>query len=208
MFDKLTTPQRVQVGLILAMAFLLVLGSNRLDQRHFSTIQATVNSVYKDRVVVQNIIYQLNNIFHQKELQLFEESNLNSIGASTNVKVEDLLANFEATELTFEEYNLLQEFKELYLDLKKSETTRPETSLSGTNFKPMPAIQKIKEIKGKLNGLAEIQLEQSGQLTQVSNKSLGMNILLSKLEIAFLIIIGIAMVILIFYPINTEKITT
>ncbi|HEA21379.1 hypothetical protein LCGC14_0580230 [marine sediment metagenome] len=208
MFDTLTTPQRVQVGLILAMAFLLVLGSNRLDQRHFSTIQTTVNSVYKDRVVVQNIIYQLNTIFHQKELQLLEESNPNSTGSSRNSKVEDLLANFEATELTFEEYNLLQDFKDLFSDLKKLETTPLETSLSGANFKPMPAIQKIKQIEEKLNGLAEIQLEQSEQLTQVSNKSLGMTILLSQLEVAFLLIIGIAMAVLIFYPINTEEMTS
>ncbi|CAN0603136.1 unnamed protein product, partial [Ectocarpus sp. 12 AP-2014] len=68
MFTKLTLFQRISVGLVLAIAFLLVLGSNRLNKRHFSTIQNTVNSVYKDRVVVQNLIYELSTTFHKKEL--------------------------------------------------------------------------------------------------------------------------------------------
>ena len=205
MFTKLTTPQRIQVGLILAMAFLLVLGSNRLDQRHFSTIQTTVNSVYKDRVVVQDIIYQLNNIFHQKELRFTRNGEFQR-SESENLKVEQLVAEFGATELTYDESNLLKDFKNNFLALKELENKKVESSIEATSYNDMPEIKKLKEIKETLNGLAKIQLEQSGQLTQLSNKSLGMNILLSKLEVAFMVIIGIAMLALIFYPINTVKI--
>lgn len=201
MFTKLTTPQRIQVGLILAMAFLLVLGSNRLDQRHFSTIQTTVNSVYQDRVVVQDIIYQLNNIFHQKELRLTRNGEFQS-SDSENLKVEQLVAEFGATELTFDESNLLKDFKNNFSALKELENKKVESSIEATSSNYMPVIKKFKEIKETLNGLAKIQLEQSGKLTQLSNKSLGMNILLSQLEVAFMIIIGIAMMALIFYPIK------
>ena len=206
MFGKLTTPQRIQVGLILAMAFLLVLGSNRLDQRHFSTIQTTVNSVYKDRVVVQDIIYQLNNIIHQKELRFMRNDGFQA-NESENLNVEQLVAEFESTELTLDESNLLKDFKNNFSALKELENKKVESSIEATSSNDMPAIKKFKEIKETLNGLAKIQLEQSGQLTQLSNKSLGMNILLSQLEVAFMVIIGIAMLALIFYPINAVKMT-
>lgn len=201
MFSKLTTPQRIQIGLVLAMAFLLVLGSNRLDQRHFSTIQTTVNSVYKDRVVVQDIIYQLNNIFHRKELRFLLKDNLKS-SISENQKVEGLLSDFETTELTAKESKLLGELKVQFSSLRELEhkmsTSFPET----VENNDIEAIKTLKQIEEKLDGLSQIQLQQSGQLTQLSNKSLGMNILLSKLEVAFLVIIGIAMLTLIFYPIK------
>jgi len=184
----------------------LVLGSNRLDQRHFSTIQTTVNSVYKDRVVVQNIIYRLNNIVHQKELRY--NGNVEFQGReSENLNVEQLVADFEATELTHEESNLLKDFKNNFSDLKVLEMKKNESLIEATNYSNGPAINKFKEIRETLNDLTKIQLEQSDQLTQLSNKSLGMNILLSKLEIAFMIIIGITLMLLVFYPTNFVKMT-
>ena len=58
MKTKFSIKQRILVGLVLATAFLLVLGSNLLDRKYFSTIQASVKSIYDDRIVVQDYIYQ------------------------------------------------------------------------------------------------------------------------------------------------------
>jgi len=199
MFAKLNTSQRIQIGLVLAMAFLLVLGSNRLDQRHFSTVQTTVNSVYKDRVVAQNIIYKLNNIFHAKELRLIRNNDFKE-SASENNKIAALLSDFEITELTMKESKLLRELKFQFLNLQKLAQSNSRSITKIENSNDELAMKTVKEIKEKLNGLSQIQLRQSEQLTALSNKSLGMNILLSKLEVAFLVIIGIAMLALIFYP--------
>jgi hypothetical protein len=204
MFTKLTTPQRIQIGLVLAMAFLLVLGSNRLDQRHFSTIQTTVNSVYKDRVVAQDMIYQLTNIFHAKELRFLLKENFKN-SASENQKVEGLLSDFEATELTAKESNLLRELKVLFSSIRELENRLATSSPETVDNNNKVAIKTLKQIEEKLDGLSQIQLQQSGQLTQLSNKSLGMNMLLSKLEVAFLFIIGIAVLALILYPIRTIR---
>lgn len=200
MFAKLTTPQRIQIGLVLAMAFLLVLGSNRLDQRHFSTIQTTVNSVYKDRVVVQDLIYQLNNIFHEKELQLVQRKEIPS-DRSTNKWVHELLVDFKATKLTMKESKLLKELNGQFENLKDFENRFESSSgeLSGNLVDQM--VQTLDGIERTLDGLAKIQLDESWELTQASNKSLGMNILLSKLEVGFLVLIGVAMLALIFYPV-------
>ena len=204
MFAKLTIPQRIQIGLVLAMAFLLVLGSNRLDQRHFSTIQTTVNSVHKDRVVVQDIIYKLNNIFHAKELRFILKESLEN-SASENQKVEELLSDFETTELTTNESKLLYKLKVQFSNLreleKKMSTSNPETLAKNS----LVAIATLRQIEEKLDGLSQIQLQQSGQLTELSKKSLGINILLSKLEVAFMVVIGIAILALVFYPNTTIK---
>ena len=63
-----TIKQRIHTGFVLAAAFLLVLASNRLNNRNFSTVEHGVDSVFEDRLVVQEYIYTLNNLFHKKEL--------------------------------------------------------------------------------------------------------------------------------------------
>ncbi|SEK97733.1 Four helix bundle sensory module for signal transduction [Maribacter orientalis] len=199
MFTKLTIPQRIQIGLVLVVAFLLVLGTNRLDQRHFSTIQTTVNSVYKDRVVVQNFIYQLTTIFHGKELRIISNEN-NAPIATENQKVQKLLVDFEATQLTPKEFNLLNKLKNQFSKLQEIENRITETSGNELSTYTVAAGKKLEEMRSSLDGLANIQLEESELMTQLSNKSLGMNILLSKLEVAFMVVIGITMLVLIFNP--------
>lgn len=203
MFSKLTILQRIQAGLVLAMAFLLVLGSYRLDKKHFSTVQHTVNSVYKDRVVVQDVIYRLSNIVHAKELRIWLGNDVGPI-ETENKKAEQLLEDFQATSLTREEHGVLSELKTNFegfkADEKKIFSARDTIEERVANT----AKSTLRKMHQNLNILAEIQLEESKTLTQLSNKSLGMNILLSKLEVSFLIIIGLSMLLLIFYPSKSE----
>lgn len=200
MFTKLSMAQRLQIGLIMAIAFLLVLGSNRLDQRHFSTIQNTVNSVYKDRVVVQDYIHQLNKILHGKVIRTLQQ-NIPVNSTSENERIDQLLADFKATELTSRESKLLRELIAQFENIEDLENRLVNSPKGWLEPESDQLLETYTIMVGKLDGLAEIQLEESGKLTDISKKSLGINILLSKLEVGFLIIIGIAMVALIFYPI-------
>lgn len=202
MFTKLTILQRIHVGLILAIAFLLVLGSNRLDKKHFSTVQTTVNSVYKDRVVVQDLIYQLTNMFHDKEMRFVLEDDFSTV-TKENQKIEELLLAFGATKLTTNEYNVLNELNVLFEKLRVLENKVLDSYDNLQGGVGVIAGKTLEEMEQKLDALAKIQLEQSGQLTQLSNKSLGMNFLLSNLEVGFLILLGIVMLGLIFYPVKT-----
>lgn len=193
------TSEKIHAGFILAIAYLLVLGSNRLNQKHFSIIQTTVNSVHKDRVVVQDYIYQLSTIIHKKELQFINEGKLTSV-PSENENAEKLLLAFGATKLTFKESNLLNELTVQFKNLKNSENITLVSNNHFKNYNGVQTLNSLHEMKKKLDALAHIQLKESLQLTKQSNKSLGMNILLSKLEIVFLFIIGISLLALILYP--------
>lgn len=200
MLTKLTVLQRISVGLILAIAFLLVLISNRLDNRHFETIQNTVNSVYKDRVVVQNLIYELSTILHEKALRFSLDRKNSEAHTRENNEVANILTEFRKTELTSKEYNLLLELSkdfENFLTLEKKMISPQVTAQQKTEV-----LTALNSMRQQLDGLAKIQLEESEQLTELSNKSLGMNVLMSRLELGLMIVIGIAMMALIFYPIK------
>ena len=63
----------------------------------------------------------------------------------------------------------------------------------------------LNKISDNLDELSKVQLMEGEQLTQRSKRSLGMNQLLSSLEIVFLIIIGLLFLIIVFKPEKPER---
>ncbi|MDP2526856.1 hypothetical protein [Maribacter dokdonensis] len=204
MFSKLKTQQRMHAIFILGITFLLVLGSNRLYQRHFTTLQTTVNTVYEDRVKVQDFIYQLNNIFHEKELRLTAHDFI--LNQKENKKVENLLNEVALTELTTTEYNTLNTLTDKFKKLRILEDKELQSNNDIQSSIRSTSLKTLSEIDDNLNILAKIQLEESKQLTQLSNKTLDNNILMSKLAFALLVLIGITLLALIFYPFKPQTV--
>jgi CHASE3 domain sensor protein len=172
----------------LAAAFLLVLASNRLNNRNFSTVEQGVDSVFEDRLVVQEYIYTLNNYFHEKELFLANNAvYLDKMPQHPDIK--NILVDFANTELTIDESLHLDELRENYAALKRLEDNQ------GNKEK---IISVLNSISNNLDELSAVQLSEGKQLTQRSKRSLGMNQLLSTLEIVFLIIIGVLFIVIVF----------
>lgn len=193
--NKLTLKQRINAGFILAMAFLLVFASNRLNRRNFANVEQNVSSVFEDRVVVQEYIYRLNNIFHRKELSLVKS--VENLGVSNaNDDIEKLISDFANTKLTREESMHFNHLRENYSKLAALENNM-------VNQGPIEEEMKIKmgyllnDIGSNLDRLSEVQLSEGRQMTQVSKKSLGMNQMLSNLEVAFLVVIGLLFLLLV-----------
>lgn len=179
---KMNFRQRIHTGFILALAFFLVLASNRLNRRNFSTVEHTVNTVFKDRVVAQEYIYELNNLFHEMELQL-ASGIMNESKGPTHSEITALLEDFGATELTADEAKHFRSLQENHIELQAL------GDATNTNTKREMRML-LQNIGNNLDKLAQIQLFESRSLTQLSNKSLQMNQLFSNLEIAFLIVLG------------------
>ncbi|WP_318310942.1 MCP four helix bundle domain-containing protein [Flagellimonas crocea] len=190
---KRTIKQRIHAGFVLAAAFLLVLASNRLNNRNFSTVEHGVDSVFEDRLVVQEYIYRLNNLFHKKALFLANHT-VNEGKIPQYPEITTILADFERTDLTREESLYLTSLKENYAELKKLE----DDEISNEAVK-QEIVSVLNRISGNLDELAEVQLSEGRQLTQQSKRSLGMNQMLSRIEIVFLIIIGILFLIIVFH---------
>ena len=145
-----------------------------------------------------------NNIFQIKKLRFITEDDFTPV-ANENEKVEKILLDFASTELTTNEFNTLNELNLQFEMLKKSENKVLHSRENLRNGVAILSKQTFQKIDENLDVLARIQIQESEQMTQLSNKSLETNILLSKLELAFLIVIGIALLALIFYPMKTKQ---
>ncbi len=197
---ELSGKQRILVGSILTFTFLLVLGSNLLDRRHFETIQRTVSSIYHDRIMVQDYIYKLRNHIYVEELALIEgREKVEPYLVSQ--KIQPILNDYKNTVLTPEESKFLERLIHGFSGL---ETLELEGMAEGKNQDALLKTKKaLFELKKNLDALEAIQIEESKRLTKISEKSLGINMMLSNLEITFLVLIGMAIVLLAFQPIKT-----
>ena len=199
MSKKETLINRLNLGFSLAIVFLLVLATNRIDKKHFDTVQSTISTIYKDRVVAQDLIYKMNNIIHEKKLQ-FSNSNSYENHESQNKEFTTLIDLFSSTKLTPNEEKTFENLVRNFDSLINKEI---EYSSKGEN--PQSIISILNSIKIDLNNLSSIQISESKYLTGLAQKSLDTNNIMSNLEIAFLLIIGIIMQFAVFHRVKKSK---
>lgn len=181
--------RRLKFVLVLGVSFLLILIANLVDYRYILNVRHNVNSIYEDRVVAQDYIYQLSGLFYQKQLSL-GENRANLCLNDQNDSIKQLLINFSKTELTQNESGFFSELKKNYTELMSLENVVFSQPKEPTLAIKQDISREFQEIRRNLDDLEGVQFREGGQMTQLSNRSLGMNAFLSKLELAFLIVNG------------------
>lgn len=198
------TKQRIYAGLILLLAFLLMLVSNQLKRSNLTDLEDTVNAVFKDRVLAQKYIYRMNNFFHEWEMLLANgEREKNEV--ESTAAINKLLNDFGNTKLTTEESGHYNSLKENYAELQTygSALFEGKTTIELETKKKIEVV--LQKINRNLDKLSEVQLSEGRQLTQMSNKSLNMNLMLARLEVALLIVIGFLFLFIVFYKENPDR---
>ncbi|UAM99813.1 hypothetical protein K8354_08445 [Polaribacter litorisediminis] len=197
MTKNITIYNRINIGLAVTIVLLLVFATNRIDKRHFETIQNTIATLHTDRVVAQDFIYKMNTIIYQKQLLKVDESDKNK---NLNKDFYALLDNFSQTKLTIKEAEIFEKLKTDFAHLILKEKKVVEGSMLKDTL-----INRLNSIKNNLVHLSEIQISESKHLTGLAQKSLDTNNLMSNLEIGFIVLIGLLLQYTIFYRVKKSK---
>jgi len=195
----MTISNRVKIGFAFAIVFLLVLATNRLDNRRFNTLENSLTSVFEDRLVAKGYIYELNNIFHDKEKRIMNGQKISNIEVY-NDKVNGYINDYYNTRLTSEEKSNFSNFKnhyEDYRDLKREIVTQEGDSMSAATKAKL--LDQLNRIQKDLDQLASIQIAEGKSMTQFATRTLDSSSLMSNLEIIIIIVIGIVVQFIIFY---------
>ena len=190
----LTLKQRFNACFILIIVLFLMLMSNELKRRNYLTAGQSVNSVFKDQVAAMDYTHKLGQLFHKKELDLA------SLTISTDYVVggydiDVLLESFSALQNTPEESAYFKHLKDDYGKLQSLENIFI-TNQGSVSIEEMSIL--LKKIGETLDQLSAVQIVEGHKLTQISDKALAMNMLILKLEVAFLIVIGLLILLIIF----------
>ncbi|MCB9297389.1 MAG: hypothetical protein H6559_30315 [Lewinellaceae bacterium] len=190
---------KLRTAAALIFVFVLIYGTNRLDNHHFENVQHIINTVYEDRIVAQHYIYQLNNLYRRKE-EGIPGSLKEEAARDINRQIDNYFELFSATRLTNKEARVFQLLEEKNEELKALEARLASLPDSDPGEKDIDRIKaKIDGIYESLDGLSEIQLNEGGRLRQAAQDSLDTNSFFSQLELVALLFTALLVQIIIFY---------
>jgi len=196
-FDKI----KWTLGIL--MVFALILITNLIDKNNFTRVKDSVVSIYEDRLVVNDLIFEMSKLVQEKEMGIVL-SNTNSNTKKNSFideKMKDFIEKYEATKLTVEERTVFNNFKDNIQSLSKM-----ESSVFDNDFKEKETkLTLVFEIKENLYDLTKIQLNEGKKQMSISQKAIDTVELFSQIEIYFLVFLAIVVQIIVMYDPKKEK---
>ncbi|AGC78704.1 chemoreceptor-like protein with four helix bundle sensory module [Nonlabens dokdonensis] len=185
------------IGLLLVVA--LIVATNFIDRNNYQRIQDSVASIYEDRLIAKDYLFDIQLEIHQKELLLAQGNDSLYITQQTasQEKISNLVDGFSKTKLTREEKRVFDDFEKEIASLFALETaysTNAENLQGSTRLS-----SQIDKIDYNLHQLADIQITEGKRQMQVGKKAMESVDLLTQLEIWIVVIIAIIIQIVILY---------
>lgn len=187
------------IVLLSAMALILITGQT--NKRNYEKVQNSIAEIYKDRLVVKGLIFDLVTDLHQKELALAKQDSAFFMNQNqkVNQRILENIKTFEATKLTQLEEETLRNFSVRVTALINSEL---KTNFAEANTFTSEAISPLKEqindLHLNLKTLSKIQLEEGKRKLDKSGDAVESMHFFEKIENYFLIIFGILIFAIIF----------
>ena len=119
--------------------------------------------------------------------------------------IDRLLLHFSKTELTRSEAGFFFDLQKNHGELMSLETVLSNGPKGATLAIQQDIRRELQEIRKNLDDLESVQFTEGGQMTQNSNRSLGMNAFLSKMELTFLIVNGVVLLYMVLLGTNLMR---
>lgn len=185
------------------VVFLLIITTNLIDRNNFVRVKESVETIYEDRLVAKNLIYEMMSSVHQKEIALVKKDSIfyKLENSKIDAKIDNLILKFESTKLTNSESGIFDNLKNNLNALFEVEKKLKDSNYTD-NSKALSQIQRVKQ---DLDDLSEIQLDEGSRQLSISKRAIDNVELFTQLEIYVLIIMAIAIQIIIIYKPKNEE---
>lgn len=184
------------------IVFLLIISTNLIDKDQFLRIENSVNTIYEDRLVAKDIIFETSLIINKKELALVSTDTLffNTKNKYLNTSLDSNISVFQNTKLTEEEEAVFTSLNSAIKELKQNE----KKYLKRNNYsKDLEEYQNyessIEKVKIVLYKLSKIQMDEGKKQQLLASKSVSLIALFTRIEIIILIILAIIVQVIIIY---------
>jgi len=190
-------------GALLFM-MLVIIATNFVDRHNFKKVQDSINSIYKDRLVVNDIIFEINLLLQEKELAILEqdEAFYGRRNKEINTEINQLLEDFKATKLVPVEATTLNDLEQNLDQLYRLENKLGQAPQS---YKELQI--KINTLETNLHSLSKIQLEEGRRQLFIGKKAIASVDLYTKMEVYILIFLALLLLVTLFYRPKKTKTT-
>ena len=180
----------------IVMIFILVLTTNLIDKNNFTRIKNSVVTIYEDRLIANDLIFEMLEIFHKKEISIIKADTVfyKNTNPKLNIKIENLTKRFSETKLTTRENNIFKDLKQnsqLLLDIESKNFLNSDEKNLTLNL--------ISKVKSNLNDLAKVQLTEGRRQMSISKHTINTVELFTQIEIYFLVFLAIVVQVIVIY---------
>jgi hypothetical protein len=187
----------------MAAIFIIILATSIFDRNHFRDIKETVTTIYEDRLVAKGYLFDITLLINEKRLALAttDSAFFATENQAVNKQIIELVRQFYDTKLTRTEGEYLSSFKDHFESLVGLEK---EKFVNGGVVKDVALRSalnsRLDQLIVDLTELSKIQIKEGKQQVIIAEKSMGSMELFTRMEIIFLVIIGIGIQVVILYP--------
>ncbi|PKP41227.1 MAG: chemotaxis protein [Bacteroidetes bacterium HGW-Bacteroidetes-13] len=179
------------------MVFVLIIATNLIDKDNFVRVRDSVVTIYEDRLIANDLIFEMLKTVHQKELAVSTSDStfFKTQNSKVNDNLQALVSRFEQTKMTAEESSVFNDLKRNVQSLIDS-----ESQLLNSNYRYNLKVDKhIENLKTNLNNLSKIQLSEGSRQMSISKRALDTVELFTQIEIYVLVFLAIVIQIIVMY---------
>jgi hypothetical protein len=179
------------------MVFVLIITTNLIDKNNFVRVRDSVVTIYEDRLIAKELIFEMLKSVHQKELAvlLSDSTFFNNNNTKVNAKLMSLISRFEQTKLTNEEENVFNDLKENIQSLLESERKLLNSDFNDNS----QVVNRIESLKINLDDLSKIQINEGSRQMSISKRAIDTVELFTRIEIYLLVFLAIVIQIIVMY---------
>ncbi|WP_341296740.1 MCP four helix bundle domain-containing protein [Catalinimonas locisalis] len=179
------------------LVFIIVLTTNLIDRDNFNRLRQSIVTIYEDRLIVNDLIYEMTSLIQDKQIALLKSDSVffQQQSRQINNKIEAIIARYEETKITQEEGIIFDRFKE---NIERLADIEAEYMASGfENEESM--MNQIITLKENLYDLSKIQLKEGKRQMDFSQRTMDTIELFTQIEIIFLVVMAVLIQIIILY---------
>lgn len=179
------------------MIFVLIIATNLIDRNNFVRVRDSVVTIYEDRLIANDLIFEMLKSVQQKELAISvsDSTFFQNQNSKVNDNLQSLVSRFEQTKLTTEEAMVFMDLKRNVQSLIDSESQFMNSNYSDNS----KIINHIESLKTNLNELSKIQLNEGSRQMSISKRAIDTVELFTQIEIYILVFLAILIQVIVMY---------
>ena len=193
----MTLYNKVKWILGILMIFVLIIATNLIDKNNFVRVRDSVVTIYEDRLIANDLIFEMLKSVQQKELAVLisDSTFFKNQNSKVNDNLQSLVSRFEQTKLTSEEAKVFKDLKGNVQSLINSEIQFLNSDYSDNS----QVVKNIESLKTNLNNLSKIQLNEGSRQMSISKRAIDTVELFTQIEIYILVFLAILVQIIVMY---------
>lgn len=187
------------------LVFFLIITTNLIDRHAFERVKDSITSIYDDRLVAKEIIFELLLLIQEKEIANVSNdvdfySSRNKV---INEQIDGLNTRFLTTKLTLNEKRTFETMQANFQVLKNQEQKKLQAQ---TKENQVNCATQLSKIRVNLQTLSKIQMAEGQRQLSITKEEFDNVDLYTKIEVYFLIFLAILIQIVILYkPLGAEE---